>query len=64
MNVVEQPAVFNADIIVIIIILMVWLVYRDNFLLLCAFIYLFATVVWHFDFTFVENLERIIWRTQ
>ena len=30
MNVVEQPAVFNADIIVIIIILMVWLVYRDH----------------------------------
>ena len=58
----EQPAVFSADITIVIILLMVWwLVYRDNFLLLCAFVYLFATVVWHFDFNFVENLERIIW---
>ena len=60
----KHLAVFNADIILVIILLSLWFVYRDNFLLLCAFIYLFATVVWHFDFTFVENLERIIWRTQ
>ena len=58
---IEQLAVFTADISVVIIVLVVWLVYRDNFLLLCAFVYLFATVVWHFDFNFVENLERIIW---
>jgi len=64
MNVIEQPAVFSADVSVIIILLVVWLVYRENFLLLGAFVYLFATIVWHFDFNFVESLERIIWRTQ
>jgi len=61
---IEQLAVFTADISVVIIVLVVWLVYRDNFLLLCAFVYLFATVVWHFDFNFVESLENIVWRTQ
>ena len=59
---IEQLAVFTADISVVIIVLVVWLVYRDNFLLLCAFVYLFATVVWHFDFNFVESLENILWR--
>ena len=61
---IEQPAVFSADVSVIIIVLVVWLVYRDNFLLLCAFVYLFATITWHFDFNFVESLENIVWRTQ
>ena len=61
---IEQLAVFTTDISVVIIVLVVWLVYRDNFLLLCAFVYLFATVVWHFDFNFVESLENIVWRTQ
>ena len=57
----KHLAVFNADIILVIILLSLWFVYRDNFLLLCAFIYLFATVVWHFEFSFVESLENIIW---
>ena len=62
MNVIEQPAVFSADVSVIIIVLVVWLVYRDNFLLLCAFVYLFVTLVWHFDFNFnlVESLGRLM----
>ena len=58
---IEQLAVFTADISVVIIVLVVWVVYRENFLLLGAFVYLFATLTWHFDFNFVENLERIIW---
>jgi hypothetical protein len=58
----EQLAVFNADISIVIILLVVWLVYRDNFLLLCASVYLFVTIVWHFDFNFnlVESLGRVV----
>jgi len=56
----EQLAVFNADISVVIILLVVWLVYRDNFLLLGAFVYLFVTLVWHFDFNLVESLGRLM----
>ena len=60
MNVIEQPAVFSADVSVIIIVLVVWLVYRENFLLLGAFVYLFVTLVWHFDFNLVESLGRLM----
>ena len=56
----EQLAVFNADISVVIILLVVWLVYRDNFLLLGAFVYLFVMLVWHFDFNLVESLGRLM----
>ena len=58
----EQLAVFTADISIVIIVLVVWLVYRDNFLLLGAFVYLFVTLVWHFDFNFnlVESLGRLM----
>ena len=56
----EQPAVFNADISIVIILLVVWWVYRDNFLLLGAFVYLFATIVWHFDFNLIESLGRLM----
>jgi hypothetical protein len=56
----EQLAVFNADMSVVILLLVVWLVYRDNFLLLGAFVYLFVTLVWHFDFNLVESLGRLM----